>query len=121
MTRVDTSFEPVIAPDDRRSALRLPAKAQPIGIEHSECGKHMGILQDISRRGLRFRAEVCLPCGSYVLLYAPNDSELPPIRARIMRQQLIEGAEQALFEYGVQFTETAEIRRHPWFLRLRAA
>ncbi len=107
--------------DDRRDALRQPTPALPLTVEHQELGNHEGCIVDVSRRGLRFRSRFCFPCGGRILLYPPTGTDLRPVRARIMRVQVIEERDGTYFECGVQYTDEAEIRRHTWFLSLRAA
>ena len=60
-----------------------------------------------------------MPCGSEILIYPPQDTELRVGRARIVRQQIVDEMGVTWFECGIQFTEQAELRRHTWFLTLR--
>jgi hypothetical protein len=104
---------------DRRWALRQPTGEIPLIVEHHQLGRHEGIVLDVSRKGLRFRADFCFPCGSMILLHPPAGSDLRAVRGRIMREQLVERNGEMVFECGVQYTDEAEIRRHTWFLKLR--
>ncbi len=105
--------------EDRREALRQGLHGLAITARHAELGLHAGTLLDVSRTGVRFEAAVCFPCGAELIVYAPEGFVLRPIRARIVRQKLVEDSRGTRFEYGVRFTEEAELRRHTWWLTLR--
>ena len=105
--------------DDRRDALRQKCIAKTLHVEHAQMGCFECPCVDISRKGLKLRMPVCMPCGSEVLIHPPAETSLRVGRARIVRQHLVEEAGQTWFECGIQFTEQAELRRHTWFLTLR--
>lgn len=105
--------------DDRRNALRQKCRAKTLLVEHPQLGTFECPCIDISRKGLKLRMPVCVPCGSEVLIHPPKDTELRVGRARIVRQHVVDDASGTWFECGIQFTEHAELRRHTWFLTLR--
>ena len=107
--------------DDRRDALRQKCRAKTLVIEHPYLGRFECACVDISRKGLKLRMPVCIPCGSEILIHPPEGMELRVGKARIVRQQLVEVHGATWFECGIQFTEQAELRRHTWFLTLRCS
>ena len=109
------------SPDDRRCALRQPTVQITIFVDHAGYGTHRVDLVDISRSGARFQTATYLPCGGEILMHPPVDAPLLSSRARIIRERIILTAQGERYEYGVQFTDGAELRRHTWFLALREA
>lgn len=108
--------------DDRRDALRQSCLIDTLLVEHPTMGQIVCQVMDISRRGLRLRMAINIPCGSDVILHPPKGVELSRSRARIMRQQVVDAPDgTTFFECGLRFTEEAELRRHKWFLTLRKA
>jgi hypothetical protein len=105
--------------DDRRNALRQKCRAKTLIVEHPQMGMFECPCLDISRKGLKLRMPVCVPCGSEVLIHPPEGTELRIGRARIMRQQVVDEDNATWFECGIRFTEQAELHRHTWFLTLR--
>ncbi len=105
--------------DDRRDALRQNCVAKTLRVEHPQMGSFECPCVDISRKGLKLRMPICMPCGSEILIYPPPATELRVGRARIVRQHLVEEPGMTWYECGIQFTEQAELRRHTWFLTLR--
>ncbi len=109
-----------ITVDDRRDALRQRSTVDTLWVESHGQGMHLCSVLDISRKGMRIRMPICLPCGAEMLIHPPIDAALRPARARIVRQHVVEIDGETWIECGIQFTEEAELRRHTWFLTLRA-
>ena len=105
--------------DDRRDALRQKCRVYSLMVEHPSTGIVECICMDISRKGLKLRMPVCIPCGSEITVHPPEAMGLRVSKARIMRQQLVDGGSTTWYECGIQFTEQAELRRNTWFLTLR--
>ncbi len=118
---VKTTAQQEALADDRRDALRQKCKAKTLRVEHPQLGSFECPCVDISRKGLKLRMPICIPCGSEILIYPPPDADLRVGKARIVRQHLVEDQNTTWFECGIQFTEQAELRRHTWFLTLRCA
>ncbi len=113
-------MEMIIAPDDRRDALRQVAfnvNHIEVVVSGEEC--HPAEILDVSRTGLRLRADHCFRCGSIVTLQPPADSDLHSCRAQIMRQAVVENEGPAWFDYGLRFLDMESDERHDWFLKLR--
>src|SRR5258708_1724743 len=104
----------VVKPDeDRRGNLRQMVRGTTVRIE-TKTG-------DISRSGIRFYASTEIPCGSQIVLFPPANSGLRPIRARIMRQRIIDTPTGSLVDCGAQYSDDAELQRHSWWIELRKA
>jgi hypothetical protein len=110
-----------ISMDDRRNALRQRSVVDTLLVEHAELGTCVCKVMDLSRKGMRLRMPVCIPCGSEILIYPPKGTDLRISKAEIVRQYIVRKDGNEYFECGVQFTESAELRRHTWFLSLRLA
>jgi len=116
---MDMSPTVIIAPEDRRNALRQPSKEMVFAVEHSEYGTHPCVLLDVSRTGVRYRSSFCFPCGSIVTLHPPVGAQIAQTEAQIMRQSVMDVDGVMYFEYGVRFTTELGASRHTWFLHLR--
>ena len=106
--------------DDKRDALRQPCVVSKVTIEYQQM-RYECMVMDISRTGMRLRMPICLPCGSNIMILPPTGFELRISQARIVRQCVVDDRDTTYFECGVHFTESAELRRHTWFLALRRA
>jgi hypothetical protein len=110
--------EQAIEMDDRRYALRQKSKVETFLVEHAKLGCHEVRVLDISRNGLRLLMPLCIPCGDEIIIHPPKGTELMKLRANIVRQRLMLQGEERWFECGMQIADTAEWRKHKWFLTL---
>lgn len=111
---------PAVSHDHRRDSLRLPVAKSPNVEVHLEDGAvYQAILMDVSRSGLRVESRECMQCGSLVTIMPPEGEDVPPCRAQIMRQSVIDQSNGILFDYGIRFLPDADKARHVWFLQLR--
>ena len=110
-----------IIKEDRRDALRQESRVINLIAEHEERGRFMCEVTDVSRRGMRLRMPVCLPCGSEITIHPPYNESLKPSQAKIIRQQVVQDGDAVWYECGVRYTDAAELRRHTWFITLRRA
>jgi hypothetical protein len=115
-----TRFE-IKTADDRRNNLRQMLPCTTVTIEPSGGDSFIAELVDVSRSGIRFRASAEVLCGTQLVVKPPPSYDLRPIRARIVRQRLIETPTGDLYECGARYTEEAEVRRHSWWIALREA
>ncbi len=105
--------------NDRRDALRQRSIVETLIVEHPEIGTCVCTVTDLSRKGMRLRMPICIPCCSEILLHPPKGMDLRITRAEIVRQNIVRKNGDVWYECGIQFTESAELRRHSWFLSLR--
>ncbi|SRR5258708_27212730 len=112
----------VVKPDeDRRGNLRQMVRGTTVRIETKTGDTFIAEIRDISRSGIRFYASTEIPCGSQIVLFPPANSGLRPIRARIMRQRIIDTPTGSLVDCGAQYSDDAELQRHSWWIELRKA
>src|SRR5262249_46278980 len=92
-----------------------------VRIEAANGDTFIAELRDVSRSGIRFYASTQIQCGSRILILPPAASQLPAIRARIMRQKVVDTPGGTHIECGAQYTDDAELRRHDWWIEMRKA
>ena len=107
--------------EERRGNLRQFVQGTNVRIETAGGETFIAELRDVSRSGVRFYASTQIPCGSRILILPPASSNLPAIRARIMRQKVVDTPNGSLLDCGAQYTEDAELRRHSWWIEMRKA
>jgi hypothetical protein len=107
--------------EDRRRALRQDVTQHPVTIEHLQYGKHLGVIIDVSRLGLRLQSTFCFPSGCDLLIHPPTGYEIGAIQGRVVRQDILIQRGIALYEYGIQFIPETDELRHRWFLSFRPA
>jgi hypothetical protein len=112
--------EIIIAPEERRDALRQPAGEWRFAIDHPQFGRHDGMILDVSRSGIRFSSGTCFPCGAIVTLFAPAETGLCTCTAKLVRVRMLDFADDnGGFEYGARFLDPVGTKRHTWYLQLR--
>src|SRR5258707_15870619 len=90
---------------EMRQSLRQIARRTTVRIEHATLGWQEGVIKDMSRKGMRFRTAFFFPCGARITVHPPADSGLPALSGRVMRQIIVSGRQDDLFEYGVHLSE----------------
>ncbi|MGC8667761.1 MAG: PilZ domain-containing protein [Chthonomonadales bacterium] len=106
-------------PPDRRSALRQAIRPMSVKVRDHQGAEQYGELLEISRAGVRCTLPADLPVGSQVLIEAPEGFELRPVRGTVTRRIGPSAHQPDAVEYGIRFTDEAEVRRHTWWLTLR--
>ena len=104
---------------DRRDALRQKARVGSVLVEHPVTGTVEAMMLDTSRRGMRLLMPKCVPCGEEIIVHPPSGTDLLRLRAQIIRQRVVKQGDEQWFECGIQVSDSAEWRRHKWFLALR--
>ena len=104
---------------DRRLALRQNCRVDFLVVEHPTAGIVRTTVLDISRQGFRLLMPVSVPCGDGIIIHPPEGSGLLKIRAAIVRQRMVTRDHRTMVDCGVEVADTAEWRKHAWFLALR--
>jgi hypothetical protein len=107
--------------EDRRVNLRQVIRGTAVTIETTSGDSFIAELVDVSRSGIRFLLSKDILCGSEIIVRPPSSSELRPIRARIMRQRIIDTPYGTVLECGAKYSDEAELRRHTWWIAMRKA
>jgi hypothetical protein len=113
--------EVIVADEDRRDALRLPAACPEVAVE-VELRKNEWFaaeVLDVSRTGLRLRSFQPFPSAGKVMLRPPVSSGLTACSAQVVREAVVEDEGPRWFDYGLRFLDMESEERHAWFLRLR--
>jgi hypothetical protein len=108
--------EHTLHPRENRRALRQMARRTAIFGATEDGTQFHATLQELSRRGLRIRSEMNIPCGGIVTIDADTGTGLQPLDCRVVRVQLNEPDGRFVYEYGLQITDTSREHGHHWFL-----
>jgi hypothetical protein len=114
----EATFDLEAQAQEQRQSLRQIARRTAVRIEHATLGWQEGVIKDMSRKGMRFRTTFFFPCGSEITVHPPADSGLPTLSGRIMRQIIVPGRQDDLFEYGVHLSDGSLPDGHRWYLKL---
>src|SRR5438552_17446325 len=104
---------------ERRLALRQKCRVETLEIQHETEGTMTATVLDLSRDGFRLLLPRTVPCGDEIIIHPPAGAGLLKIRATIVWQTLATHNDERVFVCGAEVGETADWRKHTWFLALR--
>lgn len=104
---------------ERRAALRQRCRVETLSVEHDDAGIMTAIVLDLSRDGFRLLLPRPVPCGDEIVLHPPEGAGLLKIRATVVWESLAMHNDVRMIACGAEVGETADWRKHNWFLALR--